>query len=349
VSGPRTAPAPRAGLRHDALLFDDEQSFVSQALAHLREGAAAGEQLVVACTEPRRRLLLTALDGSLDVTVLGNGDTYQRAVATTQVYVGLTHRAMRAGATGLRVVGELPADTSRYPRLWPQWSRYEAVVDQALGALPFHALCAYDVRRTPPSLLEAVRRTHRRLGENSAARRNDDYTEPAESLAAWADPDLLPVESSPPLLEMRGLTRPGHAREARARLEQLLAGIDTVLVPYADYLPPPDPTLVEADEYVLAVGEVLMNALTHGGGQATLRVWALHDQVVTTVTDPGPGFDDPFAGYVPPDEPTATSEGLRPRPLGLWLARQMCDELSFRHDEEGFTVRLRADLDVRAP
>ncbi|HET9500379.1 MAG TPA: ATP-binding protein, partial [Marmoricola sp.] len=81
-------------------------------------------------------------------------------------------------------------------------------------------------------------------------------------------------------------------------------------------------------------------------GPVTLRLWVDHDQVVTTITDAGPGFDDPFIGYtMQSDRPGSGRPG--PPGMGLWLARQMCDELAFRHDEDGFTVRLRADLDVR--
>jgi MEDS: MEthanogen/methylotroph, DcmR Sensory domain len=350
VGEPCLGPLPHVGLSHAALLYDDDEAFVSHAVDHLRDGARAGEQLIVACTERRTRLLLSALDRSLEVRVLGNDYTYRHAISTTQLYAGLTRQAVRRGAAGVRVVGELPAAVFQHPRVWPQWSRYEAVVNHALAALPFHALCTYDRRVTPTLLQDIVQRTHLHLWGSGVARVNDKYTEPDECLEAWADPEFLSVESSPPMLEVREITGLRSASQARGRLEDLLAGIDTVLMPYADLLPPADPTLIEADAYVLGVEEVLMSALAQRNGPVTLRVWVVHDQVVTTVTSPGGGVDDPFSGYLLPDARAATSsQGRRPWSLGLWIARQMCDELSFRHADDGFTVRLRADLDVRAP
>ena len=75
-------------------------------------------------------------------------------------YVEATRHAVAAGAAGLRVVGELPPGTDDHPHTWPGWSRYEAVVNEVLMALPFKALCAYDARHTDDSLLAAVRETH---------------------------------------------------------------------------------------------------------------------------------------------------------------------------------------------
>lgn len=139
---------------------------------------------------------------------------------------------------------------------------------------------------------------------------NPDYRSPADLLSRWSDPPVLPVECSAP-------TAAGHEHHGPS------AG----------------------DEYLLAVDEVLANALVHGGPPVALRLWVRHSEVVTTVTDPGGGFADAFIGYA--TRSASVTDGRAPRrQMGLWLARQMCDELSFRHDEEGFTVRLRAELDV---
>ena len=54
---------------------------------------------------------------------------------------------------------------------------------------------------------------------------------------------------------------------------------------------------------------------------------------------PGPGFDDPFAGYGP-----AHGEDLSRGGMGLWLARQLCDHVDITHDDEGVRVRLTVRL-----
>ena len=348
-ASPRPAPWPSAPAtppgRHDAVMFHSDADFVAAATRHLGEGAELGDELVLACTAERARLVLDALDDPSAVTVLGNGDTYPSPCAAMESYVGATRRALAAGAAGLRVVGELPPGTDDHPHTWPGWSRYEAVVNEVLMALPFKALCAYDARHTDDSLLAAVRETHTHTWRGGLREVNPDYRDPADCLSRWSDPPVLRMERERPLLEVTGIRTAAAVRAARRRVGDLLSAHDTALVTDAAYFPPADPTLVEASEYLLGVDEVLVNAMTHGGGPATMRMWAVHDRVVTTVTDPGPGFDDPYRGYT-----TRPRRGDEDTPeLGLWLARQMCDELSFRHDREGFTVRLSADLDVRFP
>jgi anti-sigma regulatory factor (Ser/Thr protein kinase) len=337
-----SATAARRG-RHDAVMYETDADFVAAAARHLGEGAARGEELVIACTTERARLVLDAVEDPSAVTVLGNGDTYPSPCSAMESYVGATRRAVAAGAAGLRVVGELPVGTDDHPHTWPGWSRYEAAVNDVLMTLPFNALCAYDARRTDDSLLAAVRETHTHTWRGGVRQVNPDYRDAADCLSRWSDPPVLGVERKAPLLEVTGIGDAAAVRAARRRVGDLLSAHDTALVEDVAHFPPADPTLVEASEYLLGVDEVLVNAITHGGGPATMRTWALHDQVVTTVTDPGPGFDDPYRGYTTRPRADGSPE------LGLWLARQMCDELSFRHDGEGFTVRLRADLDVRFP
>jgi anti-sigma regulatory factor (Ser/Thr protein kinase) len=79
---------------------------------------------------------------------------------------------------------------------------------------------------------------------------------------------------------------------------------------------------------------VVSNAHEHGRAPVTLRLWAADAAVVCTVTDRGPGIDDPLVGYARPRDP---SEGL-----GLWAARQLCDVLDYERGAEGFAVRIAA-------
>jgi anti-sigma regulatory factor (Ser/Thr protein kinase) len=89
------------------------------------------------------------------------------------------------------------------------------------------------------------------------------------------------------------------------------------------------------DDFVFALSEVATNALTHGRPSVRVRLWATPERLVATVSDRGPGIADPFAGYPPPRDRPGTGG------VGLWAARQMCDELTFAHvPGEGFTVWL---------
>jgi anti-sigma regulatory factor (Ser/Thr protein kinase) len=87
-------------------------------------------------------------------------------------------------------------------------------------------------------------------------------------------------------------------------------------------------------DFVLAVNEIVANALLHGGGSGRLRLWHDGDDLVCEIADSGPGFDHDRVG------------GPRPGPLapggrGLWLARTMVDALTISHRSTGTTVRLR--------
>lgn len=85
-----------------------------------------------------------------------------------------------------------------------------------------------------------------------------------------------------------------------------------------------------------AVSEVVTNAHDHGRGQVRLRAWRRPGGIVVTITDEGRGPADAGVG----GRPLARGPGLGG--LGLWLARQLCDELSHGIVPEGFRVRIRS-------
>lgn len=326
------------------MIYDSDTQLVGAAVAHLRAGAERGEQLMIACTPRHTRLITAALGDGHRIVVHENGDTYPSPASALQLYLQSTRDAVASGAMGVCVVGELPPSTKDTPHTWPRWSRYEAVVNHAFATLPFNALCAY-ASSVDDSLLDNVRATHPHLVDRGARRVNGAYRSPSDLLRRWSAPRVLPIESTPGLVHIEDVRDRREAQLATSHLSDVLALSDTALQPFAEHLPPADPSLVDASAYVDAVGEVLDNALTHGRAPVRLRLWIDHDHVVTTVTDAGDGFDDPFMGY----QPLGGSQGDTGTSVssGLWRARQSCDDLSYRHDDDGFTVRLRADLDVR--
>jgi anti-sigma regulatory factor (Ser/Thr protein kinase)/CheY-like chemotaxis protein len=97
----------------------------------------------------------------------------------------------------------------------------------------------------------------------------------------------------------------------------------------------------ERADLMLAVREVVMNAIEHGGGldpEQVVEISAVRTAraIVFYVNDPGPGFrieNLPHAAISnPPDDPTAHFErrcqaGLRPGGFGLLLARSIVDEM----------------------
>ncbi|MDG4784673.1 ATP-binding protein [Micromonospora sp. WMMD1102] len=92
------------------------------------------------------------------------------------------------------------------------------------------------------------------------------------------------------------------------------------------------------DDFVLAVNELITNAVRHGGGQGWLRLWRTGEILYCLVSDNGAGI-----------RTERIDDRRRPAPeiaggWGLWLARQLSDEMLVRSGPEGTTVRISANL-----
>jgi serine/threonine-protein kinase RsbW len=86
------------------------------------------------------------------------------------------------------------------------------------------------------------------------------------------------------------------------------------------------------DDFVVAVNELLTNAVRHGGGAGRVELWREDGAVVCEVSDRGAGLEQPDLPMLPaPDVP-----GGR----GLWLAGELADELEIESGEQGTAVRI---------
>jgi anti-sigma regulatory factor (Ser/Thr protein kinase) len=87
----------------------------------------------------------------------------------------------------------------------------------------------------------------------------------------------------------------------------------------------------ELDRLVLVASELATNAVRHGGGSGRLRLWRHGDALVCEVSDWGPGIADPATGTDPVDP---GARGGR----GLWICRQLADEVWIRDGSPGAVV-----------
>ncbi|MEV4842993.1 ATP-binding protein [Micromonospora matsumotoense] len=93
------------------------------------------------------------------------------------------------------------------------------------------------------------------------------------------------------------------------------------------------------DDFVLAVNELITNAVRHGGGQGWLRLWRRPGQLVCEVSDHGNGMSE-----------QQLDDRSRPAPdtaggWGLWLARELSDAMQVESGPAGTTVRISAAAD----
>ena len=320
---PSAAPAaPAVGCSHGAALVDSPGEAVRVTAAFLEEGLRAGDLPVLAAAPATAEAVRRALgvsSGGVDedarLILLG-----ARAPGAAAVFRTLVGRAATAGSGRLRVAAEPWFGTD--PRRWREVRRWEAASNALAGALPATAMCVYDRGRLPAEALRTARDTHRELLVGGVVEGNPEYRDPAEylhELAAVREP----VEAGEPV----------YAVDDVPALPVLRRGLQQVLAAAV-----PDPDLC-ADLH-LAVSEVAANAFRHGRPPVSARVWADGTSVVCTVTDSGPGIDEPLAGFVP-----AHGDDLSAGGMGLWLARKLWDSVDLLPGREGgFTVRLATTL-----
>ncbi|HET7683092.1 MAG TPA: sensor histidine kinase [Marmoricola sp.] len=343
-----TAESPSrqgTGFSHQGLLFDRDAELLTVAMHIARDAAVRGEHVILVCSDERNELLHGAMQGHAPVTALTQREVYTRAGATVDCLQQLVAEKLDLGATGVQALGEVPFGDD--PRHWREWAQYESVLNHALAGLPVSSVCAYDIRDVHPLVLDTVRSTHPYLRTGASIEANDHYVPPETYLVELAEPVVLEVEESDPALVVRDIDGVRQLRMVRERLSEFLVSIDTALRPEAGDRPPASPHWLEAEDFVYAVHEVVKNAVTHGEPPATVEAWVADQDVIVRVTDHGSGFTDPFAGFS--RKRTGDSASATRMSQGLWLARQLCDDLSFRSDQGRFTVRLRATLDVTAP
>ncbi|GAA4460274.1 hypothetical protein GCM10023170_061080 [Phytohabitans houttuyneae] len=97
-------------------------------------------------------------------------------------------------------------------------------------------------------------------------------------------------------------------------------------------------TVDEAYDWVIAVNELMANAIRHGGGAGLLRVWRDGD-LFCEVRDRGAGFTaGPY--LAPRARPVPSADGG----MGLWITQRMTGEMTIESGPSGTVVRIRTPL-----
>jgi len=91
--------------------------------------------------------------------------------------------------------------------------------------------------------------------------------------------------------------------------------------------------------FVLAVNEIVTNAVRFAGGHGDLLLWRDQDSLWCRVVDDGPGVPERYLHRSPPPKPGHIGSH------GLWLARHICESVQIESDRtSGTRVLLRYPL-----
>ena len=315
---PARAPIGSAdsGLLHDAFLYTDASSYRAGLLEFVRGGLERDEPVLVAVPQPGLGLLRSALDPdeqpdvrTLDMSVAGrNPGRIIGSVLTAFVH---EHPGRR-----VRIVGE-PIWAGRSADEYPACAEHEALINVALDGLPAHVFCPYDVTRLDRSAIVDATRTHPTMTAGTDRWASPGYTDPV-AVATLFDPPLPPAPADADVLVISGSTGPRAARRFVHDFAEL-AGMAPARI--ADLR--------------IAVQELVVNTLVHGGGSGLLTIWTARRQVVCQVQDGG-RIADPLVGRRTPAPPEVGH--------GLFTVHQVCDLVRVHRRSSGTAVRVHVGL-----
>lgn len=303
-------------LIHRAHIYDQDEDFLKTAVPFVREGLDAGEAVLAVSTASNIADLRTALGTAADWVRFGDSASwYERPSRTIAAY----NSFIAENATArIRVLAE-PGWERGTPVEISEWTRYEAIVNDAFAEIQASVLCLYHRHDSAPGMIDGALCSHPELVDETGTRHNDAYLDP-DALCAHVDRHPLapppsdavtiPIDSID--LSLARAFIGGHARDhgiGPARLNDLL----------------------------VTVTEVATNAIRHGFPPVECRMWADDTDIVVDVTDAGVWKPGSMAGFVPPD-PVSRSG------FGLWGVRMLCALVQIRTDCPGTTVRLRVPL-----
>jgi serine/threonine-protein kinase RsbW len=92
------------------------------------------------------------------------------------------------------------------------------------------------------------------------------------------------------------------------------------------------------EDFVVAVNELMTNAVRHGGGTGRVVLWHERQSVVCEVSDRGGGLRASWVDR--PERPPVETPGG----WGLWLAGELTDTMRVESGADGTVVRVATHL-----
>jgi len=308
-----SAMTPSTGFRHEALLYDGEDQFISRSVPFIQQGLLAGEAVLVVVNRPKIELLEGSLgDQSGDVSfadMASVGSNPARIIPAWRDFVDMATQRKQA----MRGIGEPIWPDRTGPEL-AECHHHEALLNSAFGDVrQFWLVCPYDAATLRPEVIERLALTHPLVNRGAGAVASPTYDEARATLDPFTDP--LP----PPAAPVRETDYSGTSlRRLRAWIggHSSIAGLDEQ----------------RTGDLVLASHEIATNSVLHGGGVGRVRLWTEHRNIICEFTDGG-HVQQPLVGREFPRKDQTHGRGL-------WMVNQLCDLVQIRSIPGQTVVRL---------
>ena len=297
---------------HLALFYQDAAEYCSTCLPFILAGLAAGEPVAVAVPPPNLDILRAGLASHranltsqvcwLDMTNVGRNPG--RILPTFLQTVAGQHARQR-----VRFIGE-PIWAGRSSEEYPACVQHEALINTAFRGRAATMLCPYHTTTLDDVVISDAAITHPVLASVDGVRTSDNFA-PERALQIYNQPLGEPAFAEMMTVLATDVSRARHLAVSWAGA----AGL-------ADH---------RHADVATAVTELVTNSVEHGGGQATLRLWTTHADLVCEVVDLGQ-LDDLLAGRVPVSMHQA-------RGRGLLLVNYSADLVRTYVSESGTTIR----------
>jgi anti-sigma regulatory factor (Ser/Thr protein kinase) len=293
---------------HEALLYRDRPELQREITAFLTDAAAAGEPVLVALPRANLEWLRESVPADADLVRFEDMNEIGR---NPSCLLPLYREWFDDHDGRARVISE---------PMWPERSyaeaaeclRHEALLNVVLAPQRATVLCPYDAANLESEVLAGAELTHPQVRDAAGARPSRRF---GDQVAAFRGDDWPQQEPAEPISVHRFDGDLGRLRRAVVQ-DPRLASLSRE----------------RRDDLVFVVNEAATNAVKHGDGECTTRIWNDGDSVVSEVHTQAP-LDDVLAGRRRPAHDASSGRGL-------WLINQLCNLVELRTGSAGTSLRM---------
>jgi anti-sigma regulatory factor (Ser/Thr protein kinase) len=301
---------------HAAAVYDSEDGLRGHVEPFLRAGLDRGDAILAMVPDRVEQVLRAGMDGDSDRVQWRKPALSHRRPGEVfdDFHRFLAERYAAGESARLLTENDLDGDPDRLAA----YLRFEAVSTEILRPYGSPWTCLYDRRRHPEQMLACIGEVHPQLTTHRGLPvPSTTYIQANAYLTAHAGPTSPvpePVNLNIELATTRDL--PALRHQLRTRATSTHTSSD------------------EIDLMLVAVTEVVTNALQHGQPPGRVRAWESGRVTYVRVDDHGHAPSLATAGYQRPATPTASG-------TGFWLARQLADVIHTHTSAAGTVVELQ--------